>query len=909
MGDTKTRFQPWELKVQWARAPVQFVSVAAGAHYSAAVSTEGVLWSWGNSGHGRLGQGRDVGHVVQPQAVPAMISSPATMISCGTNVMAAYVPSRLVELVPSSAPVGGGARVKMKGCGLWDTPTLKVKFCATGHREVVYEDSEEEEEDSDAEAAQSEEEGEKEAAPVHLVPLDHEVIVDATYITSERCLVCTCPEFPYTCTAIVEVSTNGVDFSSHPLEFQFYDPPVVESIQPAAAAISGGAVVTIRGSALTLDGSNTACVRFTGSSEINPDGWEGPPTSVLVDAKVVQVPYRRRSSMVVLPPPGGAGGEGKGKAAEGKAGDGAAAAKAKTGEPNMELVLQCTAPSFAEEGFVVGPIDVGVAPNGSDFTSTVMSLYSAGHSGCTPACAPRQGGNILALSGHGFLDAGSQLQVRFSTPSVDGRSLDRFVRGRYVSKDRIECTVPPMDGFKDLAEATRRLESRLAKEEAAGKAPGKKKRKDPADIKDPDEAGVVWPKGSGFEAGSVALSLNGTDYLEAVPFVLYEQGPVAKVEPPCGPASGGTVIKVCGPAPEVEAVVAAVTAASEDSEGKGGEAAADGGDGAEDAAGDAVEGKGGGEDDVAAADGATDAVAEEEAEAPPPAKKKGPEAVPWLFPSAEVVVRLASKGGAKDDMPARIIQDIRVEKDGADDGEGRQFWSLHLTVPPLGGATAEAGSGDGKSGEAGDGEGGDEGDEGGEGGAKAAPQRKIPMVLDIAMNGNDFSGVPTGAEAALMKGAAACSAKGKKRHAALVAPRPKLCAAFTYYPDPVVGRVAPEEVGLEVAEGEHSEVHIYGMNLTDAGAGIVVRFHTEGDGGVDESAEGTWSTDEEGESCVACVVPALDPGLLGDPDDPDGGLERLNLLVDVSLNGQQFTNCGVGVGLVRHLAHGKKKKK
>ena len=90
-------------------------------------------------------------------------------------------------------------------------------------------------------------------------------------------------------------------------------------------------------------------------------------------------------------------------------------------------------------------------------------------------------------------------------------------------------------------------------------------------------------------------------------------------------------------------------------EGKGGEAAADGGD-AEDAVGDTAEGKGGGEDAVASADGATDAVAEEEAEAPPPAKKKGPEAVPWLFPSAEVAVRLTSKGGATDDI-ARLRDD------------------------------------------------------------------------------------------------------------------------------------------------------------------------------------------------------------------------------------------------------------
>ena len=101
-----------------------------------------MLWSWGNSGHGRLGQGRDVGHVVQPQAVPAMISSPATMISCGTNVMATYVPSRLVGAPRRAPPVVPPRRAAAAGAPCRAPPVVPPR------RAAAKQEGEEEEEKS-----------------------------------------------------------------------------------------------------------------------------------------------------------------------------------------------------------------------------------------------------------------------------------------------------------------------------------------------------------------------------------------------------------------------------------------------------------------------------------------------------------------------------------------------------------------------------------------------------------------------------------------------------------------------------------------------------------------------------------------------------------------------------------------
>ena len=77
-------------------------------------------------------------------------------------------------------------------------------------------------------------------------------VVKATYI-SDSMLQCTSPELDMVGDVELAVAMNGVDFATAPLPLKIQKAIVLAAISPAEGPVSGGSVITLRGSGFTAD--------------------------------------------------------------------------------------------------------------------------------------------------------------------------------------------------------------------------------------------------------------------------------------------------------------------------------------------------------------------------------------------------------------------------------------------------------------------------------------------------------------------------------------------------------------------------------------------------------------------------------------------------------------------------------
>lgn len=146
-----------------------------------------------------------------------------------------YVESIVVSaLSPTAGPVLGGTRVAVHGSGFLelDTSLLRCRFLAHGNVEVM---------------------------DTHKVG----VVVLAQYRDAHR-VDCIAPKGTNATNAFVEVSQNwpaGANFSTSKVQFAYFAPPTVHSIQPQQVPVEGGTRVTIHGSGFTTLGAHFGTLR------------------------------------------------------------------------------------------------------------------------------------------------------------------------------------------------------------------------------------------------------------------------------------------------------------------------------------------------------------------------------------------------------------------------------------------------------------------------------------------------------------------------------------------------------------------------------------------------------------------------------------------------------------------------
>ncbi|CAM9095296.1 unnamed protein product [Chrysoparadoxa australica] len=334
-------------------------------------------------------------------------------------------------------------------------------------------------------------------------------VVAKGHWVSDSLMRCESPSVSSATPLELEVSVNGLDFTSSGIMFDFYSDATAQSLEPASGASSGGTQVTLYGSGFRLGADLTVRfglidvpVTYVSSTELLCESPPATPGSVAlavsnngVDFAAAQVEYQYIDAIsVTLVEP--SLGSTKGGTAVTVRGSGF------QDDPNLacffgesgcvdamyisETEVTCTTPEAAGEA---GAVPFGVSVNGADVALSYQRFeYMADPSflSVTPTSGPLQGGTAVSLTGEGFVDSDA-LGCRFGeeeAPAV------------WVSSSLVMCRVPAA--------------------QAAGTIP-------------------------------VELTLNGHGYYsDGMLFTYYPEPVLLELSPSLGLATGGSEIKITG---------------------------------------------------------------------------------------------------------------------------------------------------------------------------------------------------------------------------------------------------------------------------------------------------------------------------------------------------------------------------
>ena len=105
------------------------VKVAANVHSSACINQEGELFTWGSSSHGKLMHGEYDGRdIATPQLVEALRQSKVKEVLITSEEAAVFVPSSFDSLSPKSGPMKSFTRLTLFGCGFYPSENCIVRF-------------------------------------------------------------------------------------------------------------------------------------------------------------------------------------------------------------------------------------------------------------------------------------------------------------------------------------------------------------------------------------------------------------------------------------------------------------------------------------------------------------------------------------------------------------------------------------------------------------------------------------------------------------------------------------------------------------------------------------------------------------------------------------------------------------
>lgn len=313
---------------------------------------------------------------------------------------------------------------------------------------------------------------------------------------------------------IVEVSVNGVEWTTDRHIFEYYQQAKVTNATPGLLPVTGGQEVVIEGD-LFIESPDIK-VRFM---DVVNSGDDGDARAVIVDGAV-----RYRSIE------GEGKDEGDGKEEESKEDN---KPRIDSGEELLdeeELLgpadIVCIAPEFP--GAMPVTCKVSVALNGTDFTDDhiLIKYFDPTIVQSCPNSGLATGTTNVELKGRGYIP-GETPTVRFRCGNIT-----REVTGECVSETSVILPAPAM--LMGLSEEE--LEGVLGEVEEL------------AESKDPTKAiNSLWAsraakQPSAHSDGSVCLTFDGTTYGEPVPFHYY-QGEVLDMKPNIGTVDGGSIMK------------------------------------------------------------------------------------------------------------------------------------------------------------------------------------------------------------------------------------------------------------------------------------------------------------------------------------------------------------------------------
>ncbi|KAH7487948.1 putative E3 ubiquitin-protein ligase HERC4 [Phytophthora ramorum] len=195
------------------KGSIKWAKVFAGGNYSAALTTENQLYTWGNGSYGKLGHGgggnpRSQACEFTPRRVDFLQHTVIGSVVCGDRNLFVFAPTCISEIAPLCGEHTGGYELRIRGSGFWTSDNVTIRF----------------------------------------VPLTDGRLMRGTLGTFNEAtgdVVCQVPKFRLPGEYAVEVSMNGKHFTSNGRVFTVFRRPQVASVSVYDARFAGGEEITL----------------------------------------------------------------------------------------------------------------------------------------------------------------------------------------------------------------------------------------------------------------------------------------------------------------------------------------------------------------------------------------------------------------------------------------------------------------------------------------------------------------------------------------------------------------------------------------------------------------------------------------------------------------------------------------
>ncbi|EEY56313.1 uncharacterized protein PITG_09822 [Phytophthora infestans T30-4] len=186
---------------------IKWTKVFAGASYSAAITTEHQLYTWGNGSYGQLGHG-GTSCEFEPRCVEVLQHVNVGSVVCTERNLFVFAPTYISQIVPVCGECRGGYELRIRGSGFWASENVTVRF----------------------------------------VPLTDGQLLRGTlgtFCEATGEVVCQVPKLRLTGEYAVEVSMNGKHFTTNGRVFTAFKRPQVAGVSVLDARFEGGEEVTV----------------------------------------------------------------------------------------------------------------------------------------------------------------------------------------------------------------------------------------------------------------------------------------------------------------------------------------------------------------------------------------------------------------------------------------------------------------------------------------------------------------------------------------------------------------------------------------------------------------------------------------------------------------------------------------
>ncbi|KAK1932242.1 putative E3 ubiquitin-protein ligase HERC4 [Phytophthora citrophthora] len=191
---------------------IHWTNIFAGGRYSAAISSENQLFTWGNGSFGKLGHGKSSGNSPNCEFVPRCVTylqnTVVGSVVCADRNLFAFAPTQISGISPLCGEHTGGYELRIKGSGFWSSDNVTVRF----------------------------------------VPLTDGRLLRGTlgtFCEATGEVVCQTPKFRLSGEYAVEVSMNGKHFTANGKVFTVFKRPQIAAVSVYDVRFDGGEEFTV----------------------------------------------------------------------------------------------------------------------------------------------------------------------------------------------------------------------------------------------------------------------------------------------------------------------------------------------------------------------------------------------------------------------------------------------------------------------------------------------------------------------------------------------------------------------------------------------------------------------------------------------------------------------------------------